>query len=94
MALNSTTNDANGARDAGIPCITAPESTSACSVMGTGIKNNSAKFPTNDAEQGECVVSPMTIPEWPTPTVHQMSGPSDDGKDVNKGVMSRGTSHT
>jgi hypothetical protein len=87
------TSDANGARDTGILRATAPESTNACSVMGTGIRNNSAKFPTSDAEQGECVASLTTTPEWPTPTVHQTSGPLDDGKDVNKGVMSQETLH-
>jgi hypothetical protein len=85
MAPNNTTNDASGARDAGIPCAIAPESTNAYSVMGTGIKNSSAKFLTSDTGQGECVASLTTTPEWPTPTVHQTSGPSDDGKDINRG---------
>jgi hypothetical protein len=93
MALSSMTNDASGAKDMGIPRVTAPESTNACSVMGMGIKNNSVESLTSDAKRGEYVASPTTIPEWPTPTAHRMSGPSDDGKDVNRGVMSRETSH-
>jgi hypothetical protein len=87
-APNNTTNDASGARGADTPRATAPESINACYVTGTGTKNNIAEPPTSDAEQEECAASLTTTPGWPTLTAHRTSGPSDDGKDVNKGVMS------
>jgi hypothetical protein len=94
MAQNNTTSDANGAKGADIPRGTAPRSTNVCCATEMGTKNSTAEPLTSDVEQEECAASPMTTPEWPTHIAHQTSGPSDDGKDVNKGVMSRETSHT
>jgi hypothetical protein len=93
-APNNTMNDANGAKGMDTLRATAPESTNACCVTGTGTKSNIAESPTSDAEQEEYAVSLTTTPEWPTLTARRMSGPLDDGKDANKGVMSRETSHT
>jgi hypothetical protein len=93
-ALNSTTSAVNGAKGVGTPCVTVRESTSVCSAMGTDTKNSSATSHINDAGWEECAASPTTIQGWLTPTAHQTLGPSDDGKDINKGVMSRETSHT
>jgi hypothetical protein len=94
MAPNSTTSAANGAKGVGTPCITVHGLTSACSAIGMDTKSSFATSHTNDAGWEECVVSPMTIRGWLTPTAHRTSGPLDDGKDVNKGVMSRETSRT
>jgi hypothetical protein len=56
--------------------------------MELGMESNNAASPTKDAMLDEYATSPMTTPGWPTPTALQMSGPLDDEKDVNKGVMS------
>jgi hypothetical protein len=87
-APNSTTNGANGTKEMGTPCATACASINACSAMEQGIKSNCAASPTKDAKQEEYAASLMTTPEWPTPIARQMLGPSDNEKDVNKGVMS------
>jgi hypothetical protein len=86
--LSSITNTANGARGMGIPCITVRALTNACSVMGQGTRNSYATSHTKDVEWEECAAFPTITQEWPTPTAHQMSGLLDDGKDINKGVMS------
>jgi hypothetical protein len=91
---NSTMSNVNGAKGADTPCVTVQGSTSACSAMGTDTKNNFVASHTNVAEQGEYAMSPTTTPGWLTPTARRTLGPSDDGKDVNKGVMSQETSHT
>jgi hypothetical protein len=93
-APNNTTNDVSGAKGVDTRRATAPKSTNACCVMGTGTKSSTAESPTSDAGQEEYAVSPTTTPEWPTPTAHRTSEPLDDGKDANKGVMSREMSHT
>jgi hypothetical protein len=93
-AQNNMTSDVSGAKGAGILHATAPGSISVCYATGTDTKSNTAKPLTSDVEWEECAASPMTTPGWPTLIVHQTSGPSDDGKDVNKGVMSRETSRT
>jgi hypothetical protein len=92
-APNNTTNDASGAKGADTLHTTAPESTNACCATGTGTKSSTAKSPTSIAKWEEYAVSPTTTPEWPTLTARQTSGLSDDGKDANKGVMSREMSH-
>jgi hypothetical protein len=94
MAPNNTTNDASSAKGTDTLCATAPESTNACCVMGTGIKSSIVESPTSNAEREEYAASLTTTPEWPTLTARRTSGPLDDGKDANKGVMSRETSHT
>jgi hypothetical protein len=93
-APNNTTNSASGAKGVGTLHAIALESTSACCATGTDTKSNTAESPISDAEREECAASLMITPGWPTPTAHWTSGPSDDGKDVNKGVMSREMSHT
>jgi hypothetical protein len=60
MALNSTTNVANGARGTGTPRDTACASTNVCSVMGQGIRNSYATSLTKDAEWEEYAASPTT----------------------------------
>jgi hypothetical protein len=91
---NSTTNDASGAKGMDTLHATAPESINASCATGTGTKNSTVESPISDAGQEECAASPTTTPEWPIPIARRTSGPSDDEKDVNKGVMSRGTSRT
>jgi hypothetical protein len=87
-AQSNTTNGASSARGMGTPHSTAHASINPCSATEQDIKNSCAASPIRGAEQGEYAVFPTTIRGWPIPTVHQTSGPSDDGKDVNKGVMS------
>jgi hypothetical protein len=94
MAPNSIMNAANGARGMGTPRATVRALTNACSVTGQGIKNLCVASLTKGAEQEEYAVSLMTTQGWPIPTAHQTSGPLDNGRDVNKGVMSQETSHT
>jgi integrase-like protein/chromodomain-containing protein len=93
-AQSSTTSDASGAKGADTLRATAPGSINVCYVTGTDTKSSTAEPLTSDVKQEEYAASPMTTPGWPTPIARQMSGPSDDGKDTNKGVMSRETSHT
>jgi hypothetical protein len=94
MAPNNTTSDVSGAKGMDTPRATALESTNACCAMETDTKSSTAESLTSDAERGEYAASLMTTPGWPTLTARRTSGPSGDGKDVNKGVMSRETSRT
>jgi hypothetical protein len=56
--------------------------------MEPSTEKSNAMFPIKDAELDKSAASLTTTLEWPLPTVPQTSGPSDDRKDVNKGVMS------
>jgi hypothetical protein len=94
MAPINTTNDANGAKGTGTPHTTAHASISASSAMELDMESSNATSPTKDAKPDEYAASPMTILGWPTLTALRTSGPSDDEKDINKGVMSRETSRT
>jgi hypothetical protein len=85
---NSTTNDASDAKGVDTPHATAPESINASCATGMGIKSSTVESPTNDARQEEYAAFLTTTPEWPIPIARRTSGPSDDEKDVNKGVMS------
>jgi hypothetical protein len=93
-APNSMMSSVNGAKDVDTPHVTAPESTNACSATGMDTKSSSVALHTSNAEWEECAMSPTTTRGWPTPIAHRMSGPSDDGKDANKGVMSQEMPHT
>jgi hypothetical protein len=88
MALSNTTNSVSGVRGMGTRCATAHTSINAYSAMGSGMENNNAASLTRGVKPDESAGSPTTTPGWPILTAPQMSGPSDDKKDVNKGVMS------
>ena len=91
-ARNTKTPTANGAHEQGTQLRGVPKSRNASSAMAPDILKHTAIIPTNIAGKGGSVMYPMTIPTLPTPLAQPMLGPSDDEKDVNKGVMSQETS--
>jgi hypothetical protein len=94
MAPTKAMYTASGAVKTDTPCITAQKLTNAYSATELGISRSNATSPTKDAAQDEYATFPTTTHKWPTPTVPPTSGPLDDRKDVNKGVISQETSCT